>query len=245
MNSSGARIEIRRSMDRGHANHGWLDSYHSFSFAQYYDAAYMGYSVLRVINEDVIAPAQGFGMHPHRDMEIVTYMLQGALRHQDSMGNGSVIRAGDVQRMSAGTGVRHSEFNASNEESAHLLQIWLLPEVGGIKPSYEEKHFAIANKTNQWCLIASRDARDGSLLVHQDMALFATLLSEGRQLDYRPQLDRSVYLQVARGHIVLNGLTLAQGDAAAIDGVESIEITAQSDAEMLLFDLPSAALYRH
>jgi redox-sensitive bicupin YhaK (pirin superfamily) len=245
MNSIEARIEIRRSGDRGHANHGWLDSYHSFSFAHYYDPAYMGYSALRVINEDIIAPAQGFGLHPHRDMEIVTYMIQGSLRHQDSMGNGSVIRAGDVQRMSAGSGVRHSEFNASNEESAHLLQIWLLPEVGGITPSYEEKHFAAANKTNQWCLIASHDARDGSLLVHQDMALFATILSAGRQLDYQPQLGRSVYLQIAKGHIVLNGLTLVQGDAAMIDSVEKIEITAQHEAEILLFDLPSAALYQH
>jgi redox-sensitive bicupin YhaK (pirin superfamily) len=243
MNFSEQRIRVRKSADRGHANHGWLDSYHSFSFADYYDPKHMGFSALRVINEDVIAPAQGFGMHPHRDMEIVTYMLEGALRHQDNMGNGSVIRAGDVQRMSAGTGVRHSEFNASSDESAYLLQIWLLPEVRGITPSYEEKHFDATSKTNQWCLIASRDARDGSLLVHQDMLLFATILNAGHQIDYQPKVGRSLYLQIAKGNVFLNGVALMQGDAAAIDDVRSIEITAQSDAEILLFDLPLSALY--
>lgn len=243
MSAQQEHIKVRKSADRGHFNHGWLDSYHSFSFAEYYDPAYMGYSALRVINEDVIAPAQGFGMHPHRNMEIVTYMLRGALRHVDSMGNGSVIRAGDVQRMTAGTGVRHSEFNASSDEAAHLLQIWLLPEANGIAPSYEEKHFSAASKVNQWRLIASRDARDGALLVHQDMALYATLLSAGHQLDYLPRAGRSLYVQVAGGSVALNGVNLAQGDAAAIDGLAKMELIAQVDAEVLLFDLPSSTLY--
>lgn len=243
MNASNKNINVRKSADRGHANHGWLDSYHSFSFANYYDPAYMGYSVLRVINEDIVAPAQGFGMHGHRDMEIVTYMLQGALRHQDSMGNGSVIHAGEVQRMSAGTGVKHSEFNASNNEPAHLLQIWLLPEKDGITPSYEEKSFDAASKTNQWCLLASRDAREGSLLVHQDLALFATILEAGHQLDYTPVAGRSVYVHVARGDVTLNGVTLTQGDAVAVDNEATIVITSQTAAEILLFDLPPAKNY--
>ena len=178
-----SKVALRKSADRGHANHGWLDSYHTFSFSNYYDPKHMGYSVLRVINEDIIAPAQGFGMHSHRDMEIVTYMLDGALQHTDSMGNGSVIRAGDVQRMTAGTGVRHSEVNASNNESAHLLQIWLLPEADGITPGYEEKHFDVLSKTNQWRLIASRTGREGSLLIHQDVDLFATVLEAGKALE--------------------------------------------------------------
>lgn len=243
MNTSNKNIKVRKSGDRGHANHGWLDSYHSFSFANYYAPAYLGYSVLRVINEDIIAPAQGFGMHGHRDMEIVTYMLQGAIRHQDSMSNGSVIHAGEVQRMSAGTGVKHSEFNASNDESAHLLQIWLLPEKDGITPSYEEKRFDVASKTNQWRLLASHDAREGSLLVHQDLTLFATILEAGRQLDYTPVAGRSLYVHVARGDVTLNGVTLAQGDAVAVDNEATIAITSQTEAEILLFDLPPAKNY--
>ncbi|MES2012166.1 MAG: pirin family protein [Pseudomonadota bacterium] len=243
MNTSNKNIKVRKSADRGHANHGWLDSYHSFSFANYYDPAYMGYSVLRVINEDIVAPAQGFGMHGHRDMEIVTYMLQGALRHQDSMGNGSVIHAGEVQRMSAGTGVKHSEFNASNDEPAHLLQIWLLPEKEGITPSYEEKSFDAASKTNQWRLLASRDAREGSLLVHQDLALFATILEAGHQLDYSPAVGRSVYVHVASGDVTLNGITLTQGDAVAVDNEATIVVMSQTEAEILLFDLPPAKNY--
>ncbi|HSH53764.1 MAG TPA: pirin family protein [Methylotenera sp.] len=236
-------IQLRKSADRGHANHGWLDSYHSFSFADYYDPAHMGFSVLRVINEDIVAGGQGFGMHSHRDMEIVTYMLGGAIQHKDSMGNGSVIRAGDVQRMTAGTGVRHSEFNASNSESAHLLQIWLLPETNGITPGYEEKHFDAASKTNQWRLIASRDAREGSLLIHQDVDLFATILDAGQQLDYVPRVGRSLYFQIARGNITFNGNPLATGDAVAIDAADKVEIVAQTDAEIVLFDLPSSKLY--
>lgn len=238
-------FKLRKSADRGHANHGWLDSYHSFSFASYYDPAHMGFSALRVINEDVIGAAQGFGTHGHNDMEIITYMLQGALQHEDSMGNGSVIKAGDVQRMTAGTGVRHSEFNASNEHSAHLLQIWILPNRSGLAPGYEEKHFDAASKKNQWRLIASSCAREGSLLVHQDLDLFAALLDQGQHIVYQPHIGRSLYFQLARGSIILNGVALAQGDAMAIDiDVETtIEITSQTDAEILLFDLPSSKNY--
>lgn len=231
---------MRKSAERGHANHGWLDSYHSFSFANYYDPAHMHYSVLRVINEDVIAPAQGFGKHAHKDMEIITYILQGALQHEDSMGNGSVIKAGDVQRMTAGTGVKHSEFNASNEQIAHLLQIWLLPERNNIAPGYEEKHFELARKLNKWCLIVSGNAREGSLLVHQDMELLATVLEKQQQLTYKPVIGRSLYFQIAKGAVLLNGIALAQGDALAIDIEDetTIEILSQIKAEILLFDLP-------
>lgn len=236
-------IQIRKSADRGHANHGWLDSYHSFSFANYYDPAHMTYSVLRVINEDVIAPAQGFGLHAHHDMEIITYMLKGAIRHEDSMGNGSVIVAGDAQRMTAGSGVRHSEFNASNQESAQLLQIWLVPESKGITPSYEEKHFDAASKANQWRLIASSDAREGSLLIHQNVDLFATILDEGQRLAYAPRVGRKLYIQMARGRATINGKQLEQGDALMVSiekdsVIEAIEIMSQTEAEILLFDLP-------
>lgn len=233
-------IKLRKSEERGHANHGWLDSYHSFSFNRYYDPAHMQYSVLRVINEDVIAPDRGFDMHPHRDMEIVTYMLGGELRHMDSLGNGSVIRAGDVQRMSAGTGVVHSEFNASSSESAHLLQIWVLPERKDIEPGYEEKHFARDEKLNQWRLIASHDARQGSLLVHQDISLFATVLEQGKTLEYQLAEQRSIYLQVARGSVSLNGQVLLAGDAAKVEQLPALQLQALEDAELLLFDLPAA-----
>jgi quercetin 2,3-dioxygenase len=233
-------ITLRKSEERGHANHGWLDSYHSFSFSRYYDPNHMQYSVLRVINEDVVAPDMGFGMHPHRDMEIITYMLSGQLRHRDSLGSGSVIRAGDVQRMTAGTGIVHSEFNASSTEPAHLLQIWLLPERNDLEPSYEEKHFETSEKLNQWRLIASRDAREGSLLIHQAVDLFATVLEQGRSLSYELPASRSAYLQLARGHLELNGETLLAGDAAKIEGPELIQLQAFEDAEMLLFDLPLA-----
>ncbi|GAB7563252.1 pirin family protein [Methylobacillus methanolivorans] len=232
-------ISLRKAQDRGHANHGWLDSYHSFSFSSYQDPEHMHYSVLRVINEDVIAAGMGFGMHPHRDMEIITYMLKGELRHEDSLGNGSVIRAGDVQRMSAGTGIVHSEFNASDLTQAHLLQIWLLPEKNGITPGYEEKHFAAAQKQDRWRLIASRDGREDSLHIHQDVELYATVLTENQQLGYSVSPGRSVYLQVARGSIALNGLLLEAGDAAKVDAQQQIEITAGEEAELLLFDLPA------
>lgn len=232
-------ISLRKAQDRGHANHGWLDSYHSFSFSSYQDPEHMHYSVLRVINEDVIAPSMGFGMHPHRDMEIITYMLKGELRHEDSLGNGSVIRAGDVQRMSAGTGIVHSEFNASDRTQAHLLQIWLLPEKNGITPGYEEKHFAAAQKQDRWRLIASNDGREDSLHIHQDVELYATVLTENQQLKYSVSPGRSVYLQVARGSIALSGVLLEAGDAAKVDAQQQIEITAGEEAELLLFDLPA------
>ncbi|MDP2247189.1 MAG: pirin family protein [Nitrosomonadales bacterium] len=233
-------IKLRKSEERGHANHGWLDSYHSFSFSRYYDPEHMQYSVLRVINEDIVAPDMGFGMHPHKDMEIITYMLSGELRHTDNLGNGSVIRAGDVQRMTAGTGIVHSEFNASAVEPAHLLQIWLLPEHNDLTPGYEENHFAIDEKRNQWRLIASRDAREGSLLIHQDVSLFATVLEQGSTLSYELAVERSAYLQVARGRVDLNGEVLLAGDAAKIGQQQLIRLHAFEDAEMLLFDLPAA-----
>ena len=231
-------ITLRKSAERGHAQHGWLDSYHSFSFSDYYDPAHMGYSVLRVINEDVIDAGQGFGRHPHRDMEIITYMLSGQVRHQDSMGNGSVIGVGDVQRMTAGTGVEHSEFNASDFEPAHLLQIWLLPATNKLEPSYEDKHFSDAEKHNRWCLLASQDAREGSLLIHQDVSVYATQLTQGASLNYSMQVNRSLYIQVARGQIDLNGEVLATGDAAKVDAQTVIAIEALEAAELILFDLP-------
>lgn len=231
-------ITVRKSQERGHANHGWLDSYHSFSFAEYYDPEHMQYSVLRVINEDKIAGGAGFGMHGHRDMEIITYMLAGELRHQDSMGNGAVIRAGDVQRMSAGTGVRHSEINASPIHPAHLLQIWLLPAKNGLLPSYEDKTISLEQKLNQWALVASPDARQNSMLIHQDVELWATFLEQGHALDYTLPSARCAYLQVARGKIILNQQMLEAGDAVMIAFEARLNISAEIESELLLFDLP-------
>lgn len=230
-------INIRKSQERGHANHGWLDSYHSFSFAEYYDPAHMGYGVLRVINEDVVAGGTGFGMHPHRDMEIVTYMLSGQLRHQDSMGNGSVIGAGDVQRMTAGTGIRHSEFNASSQTPVHLLQIWILPAQTGLTPSYEEKHFSAEQKHNRWCLIASGDGRENSISVAQDVSLYASLLATKQVLSMQVEAHRCAYLHVVSGSITLNQQLLNAGDAAKIEHESALSIEAQTDAELLWFDL--------
>ena len=238
-------MQIRRSQDRGHANHGWLDSYHSFSFNKYYDPAWMGFSVLRVINEDIIAPAQGFGTHSHADMEIITYVLQGELAHKDSMGNVETIKQGHVQRMTAGTGITHSEFNASDSEPVHLLQIWILPNQQGLKPSYEDGYFTDAQKMNQWCLLVSEEAepdssQQGSLKVHQDMALLATKLDAEKQLDYALKFGRNAYLQVASGSIEIDGERLNAGDAALFDAAELIHIKAISHTEVLLFDLPKA-----
>ena len=238
-------MQIRRSEDRGHANLGWLDSYHSFSFNKYYDPAWMGFSVLRVINEDIIAPAQGFGMHSHADMEIITYVLQGNLAHKDSLGNTEVIRQGHVQRMTAGTGITHSEFNASDSEPVHLLQIWILPNQQGLKPSYEDGFFTDAQKMNQWCLLVSQQAepdssQQGSLKVHQDMALLATKLDAEKLLDYALKFNRNAYLQVASGSIEIAGQQLNTGDAALFDAAELIHIKAISQTEVLLFDLPKA-----
>ena len=231
-------MEIRRSASRGHANHGWLDSYHSFSFNRYYDPARMEFSVLRVINEDVIAPARGFGMHPHQNMEIITYMLSGELAHQDSLGNGSVIKAGDVQRMTAGTGIVHAEMNSSQTEEAFLLQIWLMPAENGLTPSYEDKHIDASRKLNRWCLIASQDARDDSLLIHQDVNLWATYLETNQSLAYQPPQGRSAFLQLARGRLRVNGELLEQGDAVALEASIDLSLNAEMDAEVLLFDLP-------
>lgn len=232
-------FKIRKSQDRGHANHGWLDSYHSFSFAEYYDSAHMGYSVLRVINEDTVAGGAGFGMHSHKDMEIVTFILYGELRHQDSMGNITVLVAGDVQRMTAGTGVRHSEFNASSNQPVHLLQIWINPAQNKLTPSYEEKNFSIEKKQNRWCLIVSPNGHDGSIKIHQNASIYASLLAQGNTLTILTNQDRCAYLQVAIGSVMLNEQILLAGDAVMIAQSACYEIIAQEDSELLLFDLPT------
>ena len=231
-------MKIRRSNERGYANHGWLDSYHSFSFANYYDPNWMGFSVLRVINEDVVAPSKGFGTHGHQDMEIITYVLAGELTHKDSMGNVEQLRAGEVQRMSAGTGVQHSEYNASESAPLHLLQIWIEPDQMDLQPSYEDKVFTDAEKHNQWCLLASPDSQQGSLKVHQNMALYATKLSERKALDYALKAKRSAYVQVVQGVVEINGQALNTGDVALFENGELIQINAVEAAELLLFDLP-------
>ncbi|QVL45883.1 MAG: pirin family protein [Methylophilaceae bacterium] len=231
-------IKIRKSDERGYADHGWLNARHSFSFAEYHDPANMGYSVLRVINEDVIAGGGGFGMHSHCDMEIITYILSGELRHRDSLGNGAVIGVGDVQRMTAGSGVRHSEFNASADAPVHLLQIWLLPAENNLPPSYEDKHFAQEQKKNRWCLIASPELSDNALKIHQDVRLYASLLSAQSTVAMDLYIKRCAYLQIAKGEVFVNGIALTAGDAAKIEQEVTVEIEAQSAAELLWFDLP-------
>ena len=231
-------IKARKSADRGHANHGWLDSYHSFSFADYHDPAHVQFSVLRVINEDRVAPGAGFPTHGHRDMEIVSYVLEGALEHKDSMGNGSVIRPGDVQRMSAGTGVRHSEFNASKAELVHFLQIWILPQANGIAPGYEQKHFTPAELAGRLCVIASPDGRAGSVTIHQDARLYATKLDDGESVEHRLALGRRAYVHVARGTVALNGTPLATGDGARVEQEALLRLSNAQSAEVLVFDLP-------
>ncbi|MEN9559212.1 MAG: hypothetical protein RLZZ502_423 [Pseudomonadota bacterium] len=232
-------ITPRAAHERGHANHGWLDSYHSFSFANYYDPAHMGFSVLRVINDDKIAPAQGFGTHGHRDMEIITYVLSGELAHKDSMGNGSTIKAGDVQRMSAGRGVTHSEFNASAREPVHLLQIWLMPDKNGITPGYAEKNFSVAERSGKWCLLVSNDGRDGSLTMQQNASLYAALLDGNQALSQPIGFNRKAYLHVARGECSVNGHLLKAGDALKFTQESNIEVAHANQAELLLFDLPN------
>jgi quercetin 2,3-dioxygenase len=229
-------ITIRPAAARGTTSIDWLDSRHSFSFGEYYDRAHMGFRALRVINEDHIAPGAGFGTHPHRDMEIVTYVLEGALQHRDSLGNGSIIRPGEVQRMSAGTGIRHSEFNASADQPAHLLQIWLLPERDGLTPSYEQRALP-ADVDGRLQLIASRDGRDGSVTVHQAVDLYAAKLAAGSRAAHRLQPGLHAWVQVARGAVTLNDQPLHAGDGAAISAETALELRAQSDAEVLLFDL--------
>lgn len=231
-------ITLRRSHERGHANHGWLNSYHTFSFADYYDPRHMGLSVLRVINDDTVAPGMGFGTHPHADMEIVSVVLEGALQHQDSMGNTSIIRPGEVQRMSAGTGVRHSEFNPSEEEPVHFFQIWILPERKGLPPSYEQKAFSEASKRGKFRLVASPDGRDGSVTIHQDAALSLATLEAGETLSQPLTPGRKAYLHVARGNVLLNGEPMAAGDGAAIQDEALLRLETPDAGEVLLFDLP-------
>lgn len=230
-------LVVRKSADRGHANHGWLDTYHTFSFAGYYDPAHTGFRALRVINEDRVQPGTGFGMHGHRDMEILTYILEGALEHRDSMGNGAVIRRGDVQRMSAGRGVMHSEFNPSREEPVHLLQIWIEPDVTGIEPSYEDRHFPEAEKRGRLRLIASPDGRQGSTTIHQDAYVYATLLDGGETVAHELAPGRAAYVHVARGSVEVNGERLAGGDGAKVTGESRIVLGGAAGAELLLFDL--------
>ena len=230
-------FQIRHAHERGHADHGWLESYHTFSFADYHDPAFMGFGPLRVINEDRVQPGQGFGTHSHRDMEIISYVLDGALAHKDSLGNGSAIRPGDVQRLSAGTGITHSEFNGSDEERVHFLQIWLHPERRGLTPSYEERRFPEQEKTDRLRLVASRDGREASVVVHQDLDLYATRLTEGSEVEHPTTPDRKVWIQVAHGTLDVNGQRLEAGDGMAITDEERIVMQATSPAEALLFDM--------
>lgn len=230
-------ITIRKSSERGHFNFGWLDTYHTFSFDQYYDPNYMAFRSLRVINEDRVHPGRGFPTHPHRDMEIITYILKGALQHRDSMGNSSIIRPGEVQRMSAGTGVSHSEANPSQTEPVHLLQIWIIPNQMGLDTSYEQKVFAEDEKRNQLRLVASTNGRDGSVTVHQDVNLYASVLDGGSEVAYELNPNRYAWLQVARGAVTLNGMNLDQGDGAAISKESDLRINGREPSEVLLFDL--------
>jgi quercetin 2,3-dioxygenase len=230
-------IELRRAAERGHANHGWLDSFHSFSFADYHDPRHMGFGSLRVINEDRIQPGTGFATHGHRDMEIVSYVLEGALAHRDSMGNGSTIVPGDVQRMSAGTGVRHSEYNHEQTGVTHFLQIWIEPRVRGIPPGYEQKHFDAAAKRGRLLLVASPDGRDGSVTIHQDATMYATLLDGGERVAHRLPNGRRAYVHVTRGRLTANGNELGAGDALKASDVPEIVLERGEQAEALLFDL--------
>ena len=231
-------IEFRKANERGQADHGWLRSHHTFSFADYYDPAHMGFGPLRVINEDRIEAGRGFGMHGHRDMEILSYVIEGALAHQDSMGNGSTIVPGDVQRMSAGTGVRHSEFNHSKDALTHFLQIWIEPNVRGTAPGYEQKHFSPADKRGVLRLIASAEGRDGSVTIHQDASIYAGLFDGVERAVHAIASGRRAYVHVVIGTVSLNGMVLGAGDALKANGVSSIEIERGAGAEVLLFDLP-------
>ncbi len=230
-------MTIRQANDRGHANHGWLDSHHTFSFADYFDPAHMGFRSLRVINEDRVAPGKGFGAHPHRDMEIVSYVLEGGLEHKDSMGTGSIIRPGDVQRMSAGTGVVHSEKNPSNSEEAHFLQIWIIPSEAGIAPSYEQKAFSAEDKRGKLRVVASPDGRDGSITLHADAVLHAGLFGAREVAELALASDRHAWVHVARGKVRVNGRDLAAGDAAALSSEPAVRIEGVDGGEVLVFDL--------
>ncbi len=228
-------ITIRAAEERGHFNFGWLDTYHSFSFGDYYDPKHMGFRALRVINEDFVQPGKGFGMHPHRDMEIVTYILEGALQHRDSLGNGSIIRPGDSQRMTAGRGIMHSEFNPSQTESTHLLQIWIAPEQRGLDPGYEQK--SPRDQQGKLRLLAARDGGDGAVSMHQDVRLYVGVVTSGEELQFDIAPGRHAWVQVARGALELNGKRLKQGDGAAVSEEQRLRIAATRDAEILLFDL--------
>jgi redox-sensitive bicupin YhaK (pirin superfamily) len=230
-------ISIRSAGSRGHANHGWLDSFHSFSFAHYHDPKHMGFGPLRVINEDRVQPGAGFDTHGHSDMEIITYVLEGTLEHKDSIGTGSVIRPGDVQRMSAGSGVRHSEFNHSKTASVHFLQIWIIPEKKGLSPSYEQKTFSTDEKRGRLRLIGSRDGRDGSVTIHRDVDLYATALTSGETVTHALSTGRGAWIQVARGAVTLNGETLKAGDGAAVATHGALRLEGIHDAEVLVFDM--------
>lgn len=230
-------LTLRRSADRGHADFGWLDSRHTFSFGEYFDPRHMGFGPLRVINDDRVAPGAGFPTHPHRDMEIISYVLEGGLEHKDTLGTTSVIRPGDVQRMSAGTGVRHSEYNASDVEPVHFLQICIIPEREGLKPGYEQKSFADAEKRDRLRLVASRDGRDGSLTVHRDVDLFVTRLSAGKAVTHEIAAGRGAWVHAARGSLTLNGEAIAAGDGVSLVGPATLTLRAEEESEALLFDM--------
>ena len=230
-------IKLRPSQDRGHTKLSWLESRHTFSFGEYHDRKFQGFQQLRVINEDQVQPGKGFETHTHRDMEIISYVLEGTLAHKDSVGTSSLIRAGEVQRMSAGTGIRHSEYNPSKTLRVHFLQIWILPDRRGLEPSYEQRAFLREEKHGGWRLVASKDGRDGAVTVHQDMELYITLLDPGEKLNYRLQTDRHAWVQVTRGEVVLNGNRLAQGDGAAVSQEEILETSTMTQSEILLFDM--------
>jgi redox-sensitive bicupin YhaK (pirin superfamily) len=230
-------MKLRRADERGHANHGWLDTHHTFSFAQYYDKNHMGFRSLRVLNDDRVQPGQGFGSHPHRDMEIITYVLEGVLAHKDSTGGGSVIRPGDVQRMSAGSGVIHSEFNHSDTEPVHFLQIWIEPDTPGIEPGYEQKSFTDEDKRGRLRLIASPDARDGSLTIRQDALVYATVLGKGDEVGVDLAAGRHAWVHVARGTVTVNGELLSGGDGAAVSEESRLTLVGVDGAEVLVFDL--------
>jgi quercetin 2,3-dioxygenase len=230
-------IQVRKSKERGHAKHGWLDSHHTFSFSDYYDPKFTGFRNLLVINEDRVNPGAGFGTHGHKDMEIISYVIEGELAHKDSLGTGSVLKYGDVQRMSAGSGVRHSEFNGSKEKLVHFLQIWITPKKEGIKPSYEEKKYSVEEKQNKLKLIVSPDGKDGSLQINQDASIYASILEEGKDVSLNLANGRHSWVQVVRGSLELNGTVLSEGDGASVSDVQKLELKAKKPSEVLVFDL--------
>ncbi len=230
-------IIVRPASERGHTNLGWLDSRHTFSFGDYFDADHMSFGHLRVINDDHVDPGEGFGTHGHRDMEILSFVLSGSLQHKDSMGTGAAIRAGDVQRMTAGTGVTHSEFNPSKQAPVHFLQVWILPDRTRLKPEYEQKPFPEEERRGRLRLVASRDGRDGSLTIHQDASVFMTTLDAGQTVTHQPAAGRRAWVQVARGSVTVNGTALSEGDGAGLSGEASITIAGGTPADVLLFDL--------